>query len=161
VEPLERFLGEAGQLGAKLGPLLVQLPPKLAYDETTAHAFFGQLRKRFAGRVAFEPRHPTWFEPERDALLLQYDLARVAADPAPVPAAASPAGITGLRYYRLHGSPDMYYSPYSEAYLENLAATLHKELARGGDAWCIFDNTARQWATVNGLRLQELLGPDP
>ena len=32
-------------------------------------------------------------------------VARVAADPAKVPAAAEPGGWRGLAYYRLHGSP--------------------------------------------------------
>src|SRR3569623_2749091 len=31
-ELLQRFLGEATALGGKLGPLLVQLPPKLRFD---------------------------------------------------------------------------------------------------------------------------------
>src|SRR5690349_23923685 len=35
---LDRFLGEAGALGEKLGPLLVQLPPSLAFDAATAEA---------------------------------------------------------------------------------------------------------------------------
>src|SRR5688572_19432683 len=32
-EPLERFLAEAGALGEKLGPLLVQLPPSLQFED--------------------------------------------------------------------------------------------------------------------------------
>ena len=44
-------------------------------------AFLVALRERYAGHVAIEPRHPTWFDPESLALLTQYRCAQVAADP--------------------------------------------------------------------------------
>ena len=53
------------------------------------------------------------------------------------------------------GKPEIYYSRYSEDYLDTLAATL----ARTG-GWCIFDNTADGEATANALGLLERLG-DP
>ena len=59
---LDRFLPEATALGEKLGPLLVQLPPSLAFDADVADTFFAALRERFDGHVVLEPRHPTWFE---------------------------------------------------------------------------------------------------
>jgi uncharacterized protein YecE (DUF72 family) len=106
---LDRFLGEVGALGDKLGPLLVQLPPSLVYDPRIAADFFAALRRRFAGAVACEPRHRTWFDPPAERLLTEFQVARVAADPAVVPAAAPPGGGDGLVYNRLHGSPEMYY----------------------------------------------------
>src|SRR3984885_16225927 len=53
---LDIFLYQARGLGAKLGPLLVQLPPSLAFDSDVAHAFFAALRARHAGNVVCEPR---------------------------------------------------------------------------------------------------------
>src|SRR5205809_97187 len=38
-EPLECFLGEVQALGAKLGPLLIQLPPSLRFTGKTAEVF--------------------------------------------------------------------------------------------------------------------------
>ena len=56
-------------------------------------------------------------------------------------------------YYRLHGSPRMYYSSYSDAYLKTLASRLN-QLARGkAPVWCIFDNTAFGVAYANALDL--------
>lgn len=107
---LERFLAEVGGLGAKLGVLLVQLPPSLRFDAVVAGGFFDLLRECRTGACACEPRHPSWFAPEADALLRRRQIARVAADPASVPAAALPGGWEGLAYYRLHGSPKIYYS---------------------------------------------------
>jgi len=150
--PLERFLAEAGALGEKCGPLLVQLPPSLPFEADAAEAFFRGLRRRFAGDVVCEPRHPTWFTPKVDQALAGFEIARVAADPSPIPGAAEPGGWNGLRYFRLHGSPRIYYSPYSEEYLNALAAVL---ASSGG--WCIFDNTAAGEATANALGLLERL----
>jgi uncharacterized protein YecE (DUF72 family) len=123
---LDRFLAEAGALGAKLGPLLVQLPPGLPFAAGIADRFFAVLRRRFTGEVVCEPRHPSWFTPAADQVLKNTRVARVAADPAVVPAAAEPGGWNGLAYYRLHGSPEMYYSAYSAGYLDALARRLRK-----------------------------------
>src|SRR5437660_1428160 len=48
-ELLDRFLAEAGALGDRLGPLLVQLPPRLPFDADVVKAFFIGLRRRFRG----------------------------------------------------------------------------------------------------------------
>jgi uncharacterized protein YecE (DUF72 family) len=149
---LDRFLPEATQLGRKLGPLLVQLPPSLPFSAGVAERFFASLRGRFDGDVAFEPRHASWFEPVAERLVTQYRVARVAADPAVVPAAAEPGGWDRLVYYRLHGSPKVYYTAYPDAFLAALAKTLALA-ARSADVWCIFDNTALGAATVNALDL--------
>ena len=154
---LATFLGEAGALGERLGCLLVQLPPSLAYDATVAAAFFAALRARHAGPVAFEPRHATWFEPEPTALITAHGVARVAADPARVPAAAEPAGASEIIYYRLHGSPRMYYSTYDDAYLDALAEQMRAARERADAVWCIFDNTALDAAQPNALALLDRL----
>ena len=81
---LDRFLSEVSGLGPKLGPLLVQLPPSLRFEDGIADAFLRELRSRVEGPLVCEPRHATWFTPEIEALLDELRIARVAADPAPV-----------------------------------------------------------------------------
>jgi len=150
--PLGRFLDETAALGAKRGPLLVQLPPSLAFDAGTVEAFLAVLRGRHDGAVACEPRHPSWFAAEADRLLTDREVARVAADPAVVPRAADPGGWGGLVYRRLHGSPEMYRSAYPAATLDDLAG----RIAGAADAdavWCIFDNTAIGAATADALAM--------
>lgn len=149
------FLASIGPLGRKLGPLLVQLPPSLAFEATVADTFLATLRQRFAGAVACEPRHPGWFEPEADAVLASHRVARVAADPARVPAAAEPGGWTALAYIRLHGSPRMYYSEYAPELLSELAVRLGNSAA--DETWCMFDNTVLGAAAENALALASLL----
>jgi uncharacterized protein YecE (DUF72 family) len=150
---IERFLDEVGPLGGKLGPLLVQLPPSLAFDREAAEALLQHLRARFAGQVAWEPRHPTWFADDAERLLADHRVARVAADPARVPAAALPGGWPGLLYVRLHGSPRIYYSDYDAAFLAEVAARL--ESSPAAERWCILDNTALGAAAGNALSLQQ------
>lgn len=151
---MDRFLSEVAALGDKLGPLLLQLPPSLAFHPRVAADFFVALRDRTAGPVVCEPRHPTWFTPEATQLLGSAQVARAAVDPAVVPAAAEPAGWPGLVYYRLHGAPRIYYSTYSDADLRGVTAALLRCTA---PAWCIFDNTALGAATQNALDLRQRL----
>jgi uncharacterized protein YecE (DUF72 family) len=155
-EFLDAFFAEVRQLGDKLGPVLVQLPPSLALDAAVAEPFFATLRACHGGPVALEPRHASWFEAEAEALLLRFEVARVAADPIRHPAASRPGGWPGLAYWRLHGSPRMYYSAYHEPFLAALAGEMAQSAA--GERWCVFDNTTSGAAAENALRLSELLG---
>jgi uncharacterized protein YecE (DUF72 family) len=149
---LEVFLEEVAGLTDKLGPLLVQLPPSQEFDAERVDAFFSCLRAMHAGSVACEPRHPTWFTRDAEALLIQHAVARVAADPACVPDAAKPGGWPGLTYIRLHGSPRMYYSAYSTGALAMVKERLDADTT-ATERWCMFDNTTLGAATGNALEL--------
>ncbi|HUQ68022.1 MAG TPA: DUF72 domain-containing protein [Planctomycetaceae bacterium] len=136
------FLESVAGLEEKLGCLLVQLPPSLAFDRETVQNFLSALRDLTNVMVACEPRHASWFSPTADDLLKNYRVARVAADPACVPAAARPGGSTDQIYYRLHGSPRVYYSNYDQDALSIVARRIAEHADSGRDTWCIFDNTA-------------------
>lgn len=153
-EPLAAALAEMAALGAKLDVLLVQLPPSLAFERSVAEPFLADLRGRWDRHIACEPRHPGWFEGDADSLLDELRVARVAADPARVPAAAEPGGWRGLAYFRLHGSPVVYRSSYDDGRLEDYAARIAAET---GPTWCLFDNTASGAATSDALKLQASL----
>ena len=157
--PLETFLGEVAGLGGRLGPLLVQLPPSLAFDPAVARDFFETLRIRHDGAVVCEPRHAAWFTPAAEALLNEYRIGRVTADPAPHAGAGLPGGWSGhdpsgrggTVYLRLHGSPRRYWSSYSVEQMAGwarIAAALPE-----ADHWFIFDNTASGAAIENALAL--------
>jgi uncharacterized protein YecE (DUF72 family) len=156
-EPLERFLEEVSGLGHKLGPLLVQLPPSLVFNRVISESFFSAFRARFDGSLVCEPRHASWFGPDANDLLVAFEVARVVADPPPVPQAAVRGGWPGMAYYRLHGSPTIYRSAYSSAYLDSVLRTFQRNLAEGVPTWCIFDNTAEGAATGNALEVVERL----
>jgi uncharacterized protein YecE (DUF72 family) len=153
---LDAFLEQAGGLGGKLGCLLVQLPPSLAFDGRLAATFFAMLRRRWPGGIACEPRHASWFAPRVDALWERHRIARVAADPAPVAEASEPGGDAALRYWRWHGAPRIYYSDYGAESLAALVARVLAATPRGSEAWVVFDNTAHGHATPNAADFDAL-----
>jgi len=152
---LSAFLQQVAFLHDKLGPVLIQLPPSLEFDSPRASRFLSMLRENYSGDVVCEPRHHSWFD-RVDDLLKDYQIARVAADPACVPAAGLPGGLASLAYFRLHGSPRRYYSAYSVDFLTRLSAQL-VNLATRARVWCIFDNTASGSAIQNALGLNTKL----
>jgi uncharacterized protein YecE (DUF72 family) len=154
----EVFLDEVRGLGCRLGPVLVQLPPSLAFHRAHAEEFFGMLRDQHDGGIVCEPRHDSWFDDEAERVLVEARVARAGADPARCPAAALPGGWPGLAYLRLHGSPRMYYSAYTTEYLEGIAALLRERAAAGAACWCMLDNTTLGAATGDALALAERLG---
>jgi uncharacterized protein YecE (DUF72 family) len=168
---MQRFLGEVENLEDKLGCLLVQLPPSLAFDPVIAIDFFRSVRNNTDTPIACEPRHASWFSELATQTLSQANVARVAADPNPVRGANSageadvtnaavttllaPPGSGRMAYWRLHGTPVIYRSAYSPAFLEALNTQIDDYLATGTTkaAWCVFDNTAEGAAAVNALHL--------
>jgi uncharacterized protein YecE (DUF72 family) len=155
---LQIFLGQVEQLGLKLGCLLLQLPPSLVYEPGEILPFFDQLARMHQGPVVCEPRHSSWFHPAVNRALRERGIARVAADPARHPRAAVPAGDRRLQYFRLHGSPRIYYDAYSDDALRRIERRLRRPTHRGVQRWCVFDNTALGHAVANGLDLIERLG---
>jgi len=154
---IEQFAREVEQLGSKLKLLLVQLPPKLAFDAAVAERFFNDLRRSIGAEIVCEPRNISWFDDDADAMLRHLRVARAAADPALSPVASVPGGWRGLAYWRLHGSPKMYRSSYDDEAVEMYARHIRAAIDDGLDAWCMFDNTAASAATANALSLMAKL----
>jgi uncharacterized protein YecE (DUF72 family) len=152
-QQLVQFAQEAGELGEKLGCLLVQLPPKFGFVDEAARLFFSQLHGIFGCAIAFEARHPSWFSEAATELLLESRVARVIADPAAGQPGPHVPTSTETVYVRLHGTPRIYYSRYTLEYVESVRRELARQTAAGRDCWCIFDNTAAFEAVPNALQL--------
>lgn len=152
-----QFARDVEPLGAKLAVVLVQLPPKLAFDPGLAERFFTNMRPLLAADIVCEPRHGSWFDDAADTMFKQLRVARAAADPALSLKAAVPGGWLGLPYWRLHGSPSMYRSPYTDEALDVYAQHIQAARDQGLTSWCIFDNTAASAATGNALSLMARL----
>jgi uncharacterized protein YecE (DUF72 family) len=142
-------LGRARQLGAKLGPVLVQLPPSLKPDRDRLARFLDVLPKDL--RFTFEFRHPGWYEPpildllrDRDAALCLSDHA---AAPAPWEATAS------FVYIRAHGPEGRYAGNYSEGALEKWSSDIARWRAAGRDIYVYFDNDIKTAAPADADRL--------
>jgi uncharacterized protein YecE (DUF72 family) len=156
-EGLDRFVDEIRGLDQKLGVLLLQLPPKLVFDESSARNFFRSLGKRTNVPLACEPRHPSWGSTRADGVLAQCAVARVAADPARWPGAGEPGGDRGLAYFRWHGQPRIYYSDYNADQLESLRQQVERAGERASEVWIIFDNTVLGCALGNALAVRQAM----
>jgi uncharacterized protein YecE (DUF72 family) len=77
-DSVSTFLEIAGKLKKRLGPLLFQLPPNFMKDAPRLRAFLALLPPE--RRVAFEFRHPSWFDDEVFGLLRAHRAALCIAD---------------------------------------------------------------------------------
>src|SRR5512134_2848168 len=65
----EGFLRQTAGLGSRRGPLLVQLPPSLAFDTRVAGRFFEMVRTLYDGMLVCEPRHASWLTRDANEVL--------------------------------------------------------------------------------------------
>ena len=153
-EPVGRLVERARELGDKLGPVLLQLPPTMAVERerlAKTLARFGRHRVR----VAVEFRHDSWFvEPVYD-VLRDHDAALVLADRR---SRHSPLVRTAdWTFVRLHeGSA----SP-RPRYGNTALATWVGRLDDDQEAWVFFNNDPGCWAVDNARtfgRLAERAG---
>lgn len=134
---LRQFLGKVAGLGPTPGPPLIQLPPSLRFDPDTSAGFLRAFWDIHTGRIVYEPRHGSWFAHNVDALLTELCIARVAADPAPVPGVRASGGWHGLRDNRLHDSPKIYRSAHPPGTPDALAGRLTiGPPTEAGSTWC-------------------------
>jgi len=121
-EPVRYFCDTARLLGKKLGPLLFQLPPNFKKDTERLGGVLGLLPSDL--RVAFEFRHPSWFDEEVYGLLRSRNVALciVDHDDGATPAVAT----TEWGYFRLRAVE------YSVEDLARWAKTIRELFAAGG-----------------------------
>ncbi|MCP2095475.1 Uncharacterized conserved protein YecE, DUF72 family [Actinosynnema pretiosum] len=152
--PLDAFSASGPEeLGAKLGPILWQLPPSLPFDARLAD-FLALLPE---GRHAVEPRHPSFTDPAFRALLERHGVALVLADAA----GAFPEfdhRTADFHYVRLHGERELYRGSYPE---ESLKRWADRVSTFEGDTYVYFDNTMDGAAPHNAETLAALLGTTP
>jgi uncharacterized protein YecE (DUF72 family) len=77
-EPVQRFLSRARKLGRKLGPVLVQLPPRFEAEPGRLQATLAEFDRDV--RVAVEFRDDSWYTDEVREILVANGAALVLAD---------------------------------------------------------------------------------
>jgi uncharacterized protein YecE (DUF72 family) len=145
-------------LGAKWGVLLIQLPPSLNFNPRVANRFLKKLRQYYLGSIVIEPRDQSWGSHTALELLSDYKVGKVLADPerCKIPRVKRPQ-VEKIRYLRLHGTPQIYKSSYSDPILERIKNSLLSPISEASETWCIFDNTAYGFGTQNALTLKALI----
>lgn len=151
-ELLKDSLDRISGLGEKWGVLLVQLPPSLVFKDLVAERFMDRLRELYDGFVVWEPRHSSWAKPQALRLLKKYKIAKVFSDPDKCPVFEDVYEAAPIKYFRLHGTPEIYKSRYDMSFLSQIAPQLDAR-----SSWCIFDNTTFGFAMENALELQQML----
>jgi uncharacterized protein YecE (DUF72 family) len=151
-EPLARFLDDAGALGPKLGPLLVQLPPQFQLDLAPLRAFLTMLSESF--RWVLEVRHPSWQVPAVYEALASRGVALCV----PVGGRVQPDLVTtaAFTYVRMHSGAEA--GRFGD---EELAAWARRvrALARSGkEVFVYFNNDREGHAPRDAARLRDQLG---
>jgi uncharacterized protein YecE (DUF72 family) len=156
-ESWRRFAEAARALRAHCGPILLQFPPGFRREERRL-ADFLQLARGSAAelRLVCEFRHASWFTEEIYRLLQHHGVALCVADSARYP--RHDVLTADFVYYRLHGRPELFASPYSEDDLAREARRLQKYSDAGVDAYVYFNNTKEGQAIDNARTLRVLLG---
>ena len=182
-EPLANFFASGIlALGAKLGPVLWQLPLSIDFDPEIVEAFLAKLPHtttealalakkrgdRMSGkeyletdaerplRHAMEPRSHSFDDPEFAALLERHGVAAVLGDSA----GRWPKldWVTAdFAYARLHGDKELYTSGYDEAGLDTWEEWTRDHLDHGRDAYVYFDNDMKVRAPFDAMALIERL----
>ncbi len=153
-QPVEFLMERAGELGVRLGPILLQLPPSLGIDlerlERTLEAFGRDVR------VAVEPRHKSWFVPELCQVLRRHEAAFVLADRrGPITPLWSTSGWTYLRLHQGSATPRPCYGERSlQSWVERLGE-LPDGAGRSG--YVYFNNDHRACAVKNAAEFEAML----
>lgn len=184
--PLANFFASGVlALESRLGPVLWQLPERLAYDAGLLASFF-ELLPRTVGaaaalarghddkvpadraltraprgfadrriRHALEFRHESFCTDAAFDLLREHDIATVVADSAGRWPRAEVV-TSDLAYVRLHGDAELYASGYSDAALDGWAERI-RDWSAHADVVVYFDNDAKGHAPYDAERLIERL----
>ena len=185
-EPLADFFASGIlSLGAKLGAILWQLPPYLAFDAALLEQFLVQLphttteavelakrrSERMTGKEhletdadrpvhhALEARNSSFAAPEVLALLKKHGVAAVYGDSGgkwPV----IDEDTAGFRYARLHADEALYPGGFYEpSDLDNWATRIEGWRAAGQDCYIYFDTDTKVRSPIDAMSLIDRLRP--
>ena len=79
-EALGNFIDRIKPLAGRMGPVLAQLPPSMAFDEGVLDDFAAIWAERFDGALAVEARHESWMEESVSDWLVERGITPVIAD---------------------------------------------------------------------------------
>jgi uncharacterized protein YecE (DUF72 family) len=178
-KPLANFFAQGIlSLGPKLGCVLWQLPPTLAFDPKVLEGFLARLPRSTTAAVALarardarmegkeyletdaerplrhsmEVRNSSFADERYFALLAKYNVASVLADTA----GKWPRfdrETADFSYVRLHGDKKIYESGYDDEALDVWAERLRGCLDSGRDAYVYFDNDIKVRAPIDAMAL--------
>ncbi|MDX9740754.1 MAG: DUF72 domain-containing protein [Gammaproteobacteria bacterium] len=148
-----RYYAAARRLGRRLGPTLLQLPPRWRADPPRLDAFLAAAPPSL--RWAVEFRDPDWLRDEIFDILRRRRAALCIHDLLPEHPRELTADWTYLRY---HGRPDA--GSYERGFLRAEARRIAALLDRGCAVHAYFNNDAEAWAVRNALDLRRFIASE-
>ncbi|MDQ1485242.1 MAG: hypothetical protein QOJ62_935 [Actinomycetota bacterium] len=153
-EPVQRLLDHCGGLGARLGPILLQLPPSMKADLGRLEATLGSFAPHV--RVAVEPRHESWWTADLRRLLESRNAPLVWADRLGKPVA--PLWRTAdWAYVRLHEGRAHPWPSYGETALRTWLHRITETWTSSEDVFVYFNNDPGAAAIRNARTLLRML----
>jgi len=148
-EPVSRFLERARELGPKLGPVLLQLPPNLEVDHDALSRTLELLTPSV--RTAVEFRHDSWFDDSTQRILSDHGAALCLADSL---SRRSPVWRTAdWTYLRLHEGEDTPHPCYRSEQLKGWAHLLRQRWGPEATTYTYFNNDERACALRDAVVL--------
>lgn len=150
---VETLAGRLEAFGARLGPVLFQLPPRWRCNPRRLEEFLGMLPRDWP--IAFEFRDPSWHNDEIYALLAERGAAFCIYD---LDGATSALEAPGeFVYVRLHGPRADYTGNYRAPTLRTWAGRALGWQRKGMAVYLFFDNDQRAYAARNARTMQGMM----
>ena len=150
---VEKFLGDFYSIAQeglqdKLGCFLFQLPPRVVYTEERLDRIIDNLDPAFNNVVEF--RHPTWWNAHVYKRLAKNEISFCGMSHPDLP--EDIIQNTKILYYRLHGLPELYKSPYTQEQLEKIADEIESS-GKTKQAYIYFNNDIGGSAVKNAKEM--------
>jgi len=142
----------------KLGPLLLQLPPRLRFDESTIHRFLDALPRDFV--FALEPRNKSWMAMEAFDLLRSIGIAYTIVDEPLLPPDLHVTSPVAYVRWHGHGTDPWYNYRYSEEELKSWVPRVGQVASQAETVYGFFNNHFHGYAPENCLQILRMLGVD-
>lgn len=155
-DSLNKFFDVFEPLKEQCGPVLLQLPPTLKFDQSVVRQFFQLLAKKHSEYTyALEARHESWVDEEAMSLLTEYQIAWVISQSG-VGFPYNEAVTAPRVYLRFHGPGKLFASSYSDTTLQDYAQKIKTWSKKKLDVWAFFNNTMDGIAIQNLRKLDEM-----
>lgn len=152
-QQLDTMMARLEAFGARLGPVLFQLPPRWRCNPRRLADFLAMLPRD--GRYAFEFRDPSWHCEEVYAMLGEYRTAFCIYD---LDGQMTPLETPGdFVYLRLHGPRSAYTGNYRAQALRTWFGRALGWQRKNKEVYVYFDNDARAYSAKNARRMLAMM----
>lgn len=152
-EPLEKFFELFEPMKKRLGPVLVQLPPRLPFQLRRVEHFYTLLKQKYSDySFAVEVRDERWLQEESIGLMRKYQIAFVISQSGGVFPYAEQVTARDV-YLRFHGPGQLYASLYQDVTLQSFAVKMLDWKAAGHRVWAFFNNDVHGYAWWDAQKL--------